>query len=102
MWAVKKKKKIDEDTTVDKTTGKTLKDSVVLESTQYSQVEYDRIEANFRKFYAQKQPAGSVLGAYPSVTHNQLIVTVNKSFDYMNDSIKNAFGDKVHVFVLES
>lgn len=94
--------KIDEDTTVDKTTGKTLKDSVVLESTQYSQVEYDRIEANFRKFYAQKQPAGSVLGAYPSVTHNQLIVTVNKSFDYMNDSIKNAFGDKVHVFVLES
>lgn len=94
--------KIDEDTSVDKTTGKTLKDFVVLESTQYSQVEYDRIEANFRKFYAQKQPAGAVLSAYPSVTHNQLIVTVNKSFDYMNDSIKNAFGDKVHVFVLES
>ncbi|MBS4912957.1 MAG: S-layer homology domain-containing protein [Veillonella sp.] len=94
--------KIDEDTTVDKTTGKTLKDSVVLESTQYSQVEYDRIEANFRKFYAQKQPQGTVLSAYPSVTHNQLIVTVNKTFDYMNDSIKNAFGDKVHVFVLES
>lgn len=94
--------KIDADTSVDKTNGKTLKDSVVLESTRYSQVEYDRIEANFRKFYAQKQPTGAVLSAYPSVTHNQLIVTVNKSFDYMNDSIKNAFGDKVHVFVLES
>lgn len=94
--------KIADDKSVDKATGKTLSESVVLESTQYSQTEYDRIEANFRKFYSQKQPAGAVLSAYPSVTHNQLIVTVNKSFEYMSDSIKSAFGNKVHVFVLES
>ncbi|WP_298706621.1 S-layer homology domain-containing protein [uncultured Veillonella sp.] len=94
--------KLADDKSVDKTTGKTLAQSVVLESTQYSQAEYDRIEANFRKYYAQKQPAGQVLSAYPSVTHNQLIVTVNKSFEYMSDSLKNAFGNKVHVFVLES
>ncbi|MDY3973077.1 S-layer homology domain-containing protein [uncultured Veillonella sp.] len=93
---------IADDKSVDKVSGKTLKDSVVLESTKYSQAEYDRIEANFRKYYAQKQPAGAVLSAYPSVLHNQLIVTVNKSFEYMNDSIKNAFGTKVHIFVLES
>ena len=78
----------------------TLANRVHLETTQYSQAEYDRIENNFRTFYAQKQPAGTILGAYPSVAHNQLIVRVDKGFDYMNDSIRNAFGNKVHVFLV--
>lgn len=71
-----------------------------LESTEYSQAEYDRIEANFRTFYAQKQPAGTILAAYPSVAHNQLVVRIDKGFDYMNDSIRSAFGNKVHVFLV--
>lgn len=71
-----------------------------LESTEYSQAEYDRIEANFRTFYAKKQPAGTILAAYPSVAHNQLVVRIDKGFDYINDSIRNAFGNKVHVFLV--
>lgn len=71
-----------------------------LESTEYSQAEYDRIEANFRTFYAQKQPAGTILAVYPSVAHNQLVVRIDKGFDYMNDSIRSAFGNKVHVFLV--
>ena len=77
-----------------------LNNRIHLETTQYSQAEYDRIENNFRTFYAQKQPAGTILGAYPSVAHNQLIVRIDKGFDYMNDSIRNAFGNKVHVFLV--
>ncbi|MBE6080146.1 MAG: S-layer homology domain-containing protein [Veillonella sp.] len=84
----------------DKLASETLANRVHLETTQYSQAEYDRIENNFRTFYAQKQPAGTILGAYPSVAHNQLIVRVDKGFDYMNDSIRNAFGNKVHVFLV--
>lgn len=84
----------------DKPANETLANRVHLETTQYSQAEYDRIENNFRTFYAQKQPAGTILGAYPSVAHNQLIVRVDKGFDYMNDSIRNAFGNKVHVFLV--
>lgn len=77
-----------------------LNNRIHLETTQYRQAEYDRIENNFRTFYAQKQPAGTILGAYPSVAHNQLIVRIDKGFDYMNDSIRNAFGNKVHVFLV--
>lgn len=86
----------------DKTADEALANRVHLETTQYSQAEYDRIENNFRTFYAQKQPAGTILGAYPSVAHNQLIVRVDKGFDYMNDSIRNAFGNKVHVFLVSA
>lgn len=84
----------------DKTADAALVNRVHLETTQYSQAEYDRIENNFRTFYAKKQPAGTILGAYPSVAHNQLIVRIDKGFDYMNDSIRNAFGNKVHVFLV--
>lgn len=77
-----------------------LAKQIHLESTEYSQAEYDRIEANFRTYYAKKQPAGTILAAYPSVVHNQLVVRIDKGFDYMNESIRNAFGNKVHVFLV--
>lgn len=70
------------------------------ELTQFSQSEYDRIANNFKNFYSKKQPAGQILDMYPDVPHNQLIVNVTKSFDYMQDSIQSAFGSKVRVFVI--
>lgn len=77
-----------------------LKNGVITEPTRYSQAEYDRITANFERYYAQRQPEGKVVSAYPDVAHNQLIVNIDKDFPYMNDSIKTAFGNKVRVFLL--
>ncbi|MDY3983068.1 MAG: S-layer homology domain-containing protein [Veillonellaceae bacterium] len=81
---------------------KALTQSVVLESTKYSQVEYDKIAANFASFYASKQPNGKIIASYPDVPHNQLIVNVTESYPYMQDSVASAFGSKIHYFVIST
>ena len=54
----------------------TVNNYVVVEPSQYSQTEYDAIDANFRNYYNKNEKAGTILATFPDVENNQLYAVV--------------------------
>ena len=55
----------------------TVNNYVVVEPSQYSQTEYDAIDANFRNYYSKNEKAGTILATFPDVENNQLYAVVS-------------------------
>ena len=55
----------------------TVNNYVVVESSQYSQAEYDAIDTNFRNYYNKNEKAGTILATFPDVENNQLYAVVS-------------------------
>ena len=68
---------------------------VVVEPSQYSQTEYDAIDANFRNYYSKNEKAGTILATFPDVENNQLYAVVSTASKDTQQGISKLFGSKV-------
>lgn len=76
-----------------------VKNHVILESTRYSQVDYDKLTERFTKFYNSKTKTGKVIDSYPLIKDNVLVIRVTEEYPYMKDSITTEFGNRLRVVV---
>ena len=72
---------------------------VVVEPSQYSQTEYDAIDANFRNYYNKNEKAGTILATFPDVENNQLYAVVTTASKATQQGISKLFGSKVKMTV---
>ena len=72
---------------------------VVVEPSQYSQTEYDAIDANFRNYYSKNEKAGTILATFPDVENNQLYAVVSTASKDTQQGISKLFGSKVKMTV---
>ena len=72
---------------------------VVVEPSQYSQTEYDAIDANFRNYYNKNEKAGTILATFPDVENNQLYAVVTTASKETQQGISKLFGSKVKMTV---
>ena len=72
---------------------------VVVEPSQYSQTEYDAIDANFRNYYNKNEKAGTILATFPDVENNQLYAVVSTASKDTQQGISKLFGSKVKMTV---
>lgn len=77
----------------------TVNNYVVVESSQYSQAEYDAIDANFRNYYNKNEKAGTILATFPDVENNQLYAVVSTASKETQQGISKLFGSKVKMTV---
>ena len=67
----------------------TVNNYVVVEPSQYSQTEYDAIDANFRNYYNKNEKAGTILATFPDVENNQLYAVVTTASKKLNKECLN-------------
>ncbi len=77
----------------------TINKYVFVEPSQYSQLEYDTIDSNFRKYYATHEKTGQILATFPDVGNNQLYAVVSTATATTQQNVVKAFGDKVKMSV---
>ena len=77
----------------------TVNNYVVVESSQYSQAEYDAIDTNFRNYYNKNEKAGTILATFPDVENNQLYAVVTTASKATQQGISKLFGSKVKMTV---
>ena len=77
----------------------TINNYVVVEPSQYSQTEYDAIDANFRNYYNKNEKAGTILATFPDVENNQLYAVVSTASKDTQQGISKLFGSKVKMTV---
>ena len=77
----------------------TINNYVVVEPSQYSQTEYDAIDANFRNYYNKNEKAGTILATFPDVENNQLYAVVTTASKATQQGISKLFGSKVKMTV---
>ena len=77
----------------------TVNNYVVVEPSQYSQTEYDAIDANFRNYYNKNEKAGTILAAFPDVENNQLYAVVTTASKETQQGMSKLFGSKVKMTV---
>ena len=77
----------------------TVNNYVVVEPSQYSQTEYDAIDANFRNYYNKSEKAGTILATFPDVENNQLYAVVTTASKETQQGISKLFGSKVKMTV---
>lgn len=77
----------------------TVNNYVVVESSQYSQAEYDAIDTNFRNYYNKNEKAGAILATFPDVENNQLYAVVSTASKETQQGISKLFGSKVKMTV---
>ena len=77
----------------------TVNNYVVVEPSQYSQTEYDAIDANFRNYYSKNEKAGTILATVPDVENNQLYAVVSTASKDTQQGISKLFGSKVKMTV---
>ena len=77
----------------------TVNNYVVVEPSQYSQTEYDAIDANFRNYYNKNEKAGIILATFPDVENNQLYAVVTTASKETQQGISKLFGSKVKMTV---
>ena len=77
----------------------TINNYVVVESSQYSQAEYDAIDTNFRNYYNKNEKAGTILATFPDVENNQLYAVVSTASKETQQGISKLFGSKVKMTV---
>lgn len=77
----------------------TVNNYVVVEPSQYSQTEYDAIDANFRNYYNKNEKAGTILATFPDVENNQLYAVVSTASKETQQGISKLFGSKVKMTV---
>lgn len=77
----------------------TVNNYVVVEPSQYSQTEYDAIDANFRNYYNKNEKAGTILATFPDVENNQLYAVVSTASKETQQGISKLFGSKVKMIV---
>ena len=77
----------------------TVNNYVVVESSQYSQAEYDAIDTNFRNYYNKNEKAGTILATFPDVENNQLYAVVSTASKETQQWISKLFGSKVKMTV---
>ncbi len=77
----------------------TVNNYVVVEPSQYSQTEYDAIDANFRNYYNKNEKAGTILATFPDVENNQLYAVVTTASKDTQQGISKLFGSKVKMTV---
>ncbi|WP_373821480.1 S-layer homology domain-containing protein [Veillonella sp.] len=77
----------------------TVNNYVVVESSQYSQAEYDAIDTNFRNYYNKNEKAGTILATFPDVENNQLYAVVSTASKETQQGISKLFGSKVKMRV---
>ena len=77
----------------------TVNNYVVVESSQYSQAEYDAIDTNFRNYYNKNEKAGTILATFPDVENNQLYAVVSTASKETQQGISKLFGSKVKTTV---
>lgn len=77
----------------------TVNNYVVVEPSQYSQTEYDAIDANFRNYYSKNEKAGTIFATFPDVENNQLYAVVSTASKDTQQGISKLFGSKVKMTV---
>ena len=77
----------------------TVNNYVVVEPSQYSQTEYDAIDANFRNYYNKNEKAGTILATFPDVENNQLYAVVTTASKATQQGMSKLFGSKVKMTV---
>ena len=77
----------------------TVNNYVVVEPSQYSQTEYDAIDANFRNYYNKNEKAGTILATFPDVENNQLYAVVTTVSKETQQGMSKLFGSKVKMTV---
>ena len=77
----------------------TINNYVVVEPSQYSQTEYDAIDANFRNYYNKNEKAGTILATFPDVENNQLYAVVTTASKDTQQGMSKLFGSKVKMTV---
>ena len=77
----------------------TVNNYVVVEPSQYSQTEYDAIDANFRNYYNKNEKAGTILATFPDVENNQLYAVVTTASKETQQGMSKLFGSKVKITV---
>ena len=77
----------------------TVNNYVVVEPSQYSQTEYDAIDANFRNYYNKNEKAGIILATFPDVENNQLYAVVTTASKETQQGMSKLFGSKVKMTV---
>ena len=77
----------------------TVNNYVVVESSQYSQAEYNAIDTNFRNYYNKNEKAGTILATFPDVENNQLYAVVSTASKETQQGISKLFGSKVKMTV---
>ena len=77
----------------------TVNNYVVVEPSQYSQTEYDAIDANFRNYYNKNEKAGTILATFPDVENNQLYAVVTTASRETQQGMSKLFGSKVKMTV---
>ena len=77
----------------------TINNYVVVEPSQYSQTEYDAIDANFRNYYNKNEKAGTILATFPDVENNQLYAVVTTASKATQQGMSKLFGSKVKMTV---
>ena len=77
----------------------TVNNYVVVEPSQYSQTEYDAIDANFRNYYSKNEKTGTILATFPDVENNQLYAVVSTASKDTQQGISKLFGSKVKMTV---
>ena len=77
----------------------TVNNYVVVEPSQYSQTEYDAIDANFRNYYNKNEKAGIILATFLDVENNQLYAVVSTASKDTQQGISKLFGSKVKMTV---
>ena len=77
----------------------TVNNYVVVEPSQYSQTEYDAIDANFRNYYSKNEKAGTILATFPDVENNQLYAVVSTASKDTQQGTSKLFGSKVKMTV---
>ena len=77
----------------------TVNNYVVVEPSQYSQTEYDAIDANFRNYYNKNEKAGTILATFPDVENKQLYAVVTTASKETQQGMSKLFGSKVKMTV---
>ena len=77
----------------------TVNNYVIVESSQYSQAEYDAIDTNFHNYYNKNEKAGTILATFPDVENNQLYAVVSTASKETQQGISKLFGSKVKMTV---
>ena len=77
----------------------TVNNYVVVEPSQYSQTEYDAIDANFRNYYSKNEKGGNIIAVFPDVENNQLYAVVSTASKETQQGISKVFGSKVKMTV---
>lgn len=72
---------------------------VTVESSNYSQTEYNKIEKNFRKYYGSHEKSGMIIVIFPDIQNNQLYALVTTASASTQQGVDKTFASKVKMVV---